>query len=105
MAAATEQAERLHVHSAEAPLTTVSWTLSKQRDWLAQSTQSGLHLSVVSGNRDLPCTPPTLKGSERLLLPLIDPLLKVQSLSCSTASWETSVSQQKTHRDASAGQT
>lgn len=81
--------------SADAPLTAVSWTLSKQRDWFAQSTQSGLHLGVISGNRDLPRSSPPLEGSERLLLPLIDPLLKVQSLSCSTASWETSVSQKE----------
>lgn len=79
MAASTEQTETLHVMSG--PFTAVRWTLSKQRDWLAQSPQTRLNFGVISGDRDLPRSPPPLEGSERLLLPLIDPLFKVKSLS------------------------
>lgn len=79
-----------------APLAAVSWPLSKQRDWLSQGSEAGLHLSVISGDGDLSCSAPALKRSESFLLPLADSLLHLQSLSC-MASWEIE-SHTHTHR-------
>lgn len=64
------------------PFPSVSWSLSKQRDWLSKCSESSFHFGIICRDGYLSGSSTSLECSERFLLPFADTVFQFQSLPC-----------------------